>query len=826
LEKFENKLVEANRLIKQGNFTSSLNYLDELHEIDSNNEEVNFLIAQSHFFLNNFTASLQSLTKLLKYNSKHLQALKLQFKIYHQNEQLFDAYKVIKKIITLEQIPENQYELAIICTRIGKVSEAKHELELYIKKITDNAFAYLNLGHMHKAFGDFDLAEECYFKFTELAPKKTGYAIWNIADLKDRKITTKELRDWKKIEDDPNQEYLSKLLMQFSLGMVLEKQKNYDEAFEYLLKANANKEKISPFNQKAFNNFIKNITSNNSYKLGSIIKGKTPIFIVGLPRSGSTLVEQIVANHDLVNATDELNFIGYTAAQMERTGNYAKAIDELDNISIGKLRQEYIDYAAEYQTSDTPYFIDKNPLNFFHIGLIFKLFPEAKIIHTHRSLLDNAVSLFKRYFYVGHDYSYSMSNITSFMAGYAHVMRHWESLFPGKIFHSQYEQLVENSEEQIKSILSYCELGEQDECFAFYKQKRIVLTPSVDQVNKPINSSSVNSWLCYEEQMLPYYSKLTKINDELLMLGKNVEQSAWNNYWQQGYITSFGSKFKDNYVGIIEKTWLNFFNNISSKSKILDVATGNGAVLDLVLSHMPAECKAELIGVDYSQVKNIDSKIKLISEVNVENLPFDNASFTHVSSQYGIEYSDLGKSIPEVSRILRKFGEFQFVCHCKGSVILAENNLSLSCTKELLQLGGAVYLLEDMLVELNKKQLTGSMDERIADEKRNKLNNELSRLLNKFGDELHDTMFPLLIREVLKKNITIAERDKTLHNYISQQSNALIRLEDLTHSALDEEAIVKLKGIANNSGLGSITITELVESDVGLIGVVINGVKL
>ena len=829
MEKVEQKINEAKKLLMQGDFNGCINCLSKTLEQEPNNNSVNILLAESNFSLGNFSAASTNLSVLLRFDSNSLQVLKLQFKIHHKQEQLFKAYDIIKRIIAIEPTLENKYELAIICTRIAKIDEAKYLLESYTEKVKNNAFAYLNLGHMHKAVGDFDLAEECYYKFIELEPNRLGYAIWNIADLKDRKITEKELSNWQLMEEDNKQDHTSKLLMQFSLGTALEKQKKYDKSFDYFHKANSNKNKISPFNKKAFNSFINNILSinnkDNKYNK-TTNKTITPIFILGLPRSGSTLVEQILSSHESVNATDELNFIGYTAANMERAGSYAKAISELDEHHILELRQQYLDYAAEYQTCERPYFIDKNPLNFFHVGLIFKLFPEAKIVHTHRNLLDNAVSLFKRYFYVGHDYSYSMPNIITFMEGYSKVMQHWDVLFPGKIFHSQYECLVENSEKKIKSILEFCELEEQEECFTFYKQKRTVLTPSVDQVNKPINSSSINSWLRFEKQILPYKTRLISINDTLLTLGNNNEKSAWDNYWQQGYITSFGSKYVDNYIGVIEKQWVKFFESLRKKSRVLDVATGNGAVLDFAINTMRNDSKAKLTGIDYSQVKNSNSRMTLMSDINVEDLPFNNASFTHISSQYGIEYSNLFKSIPEISRVLTKSGKFQFICHCNTSVVLSDNHQIYNCTKDLLKIDGAIFILEDMLVELNNKKLTNSMDEKVAEIKRNQLNSELLRLLNKYGDVLHETMFPTLMRKLLQKNIAIAERDSLLKQYKHQHTILLVRLNDLIQSALSESDLIILKKIAENSGLGSVKITELIEPDIGVIGVVIKGVKL
>ncbi|QBG37451.1 sulfotransferase [Litorilituus sediminis] len=772
----------------------------------------------------NFSAAEEQAKLVLSDDANNLDALKMLRQVYVKQELLFDAYSIMQQVVALEPSLDMQYELAIICTQIGKLTEAKDLLESYINHNPNNGFAFLNLGHMHKAFGDFKRAEKCYFKFVALEPRRVGYALWNIADLKDRKITDKDIVTWQEYENDDNQDYLSKLLIQFSLGTVLEKQKKYDEAFEYYQKANNSKNKASPFNQNAFHQFVNNILKQKAQESVAREVNVTPIFIVGMPRSGSTLVEQILASHELVNATDELNFIGHTAATLERTGNYAKAIANLSEEDILTLRQEYLAYANEYQTSTKPYFIDKNPLNFLHIGLILKLFPEAKIIHTHRNLLDNAASVFKRYFYIGHDYSYSLANIVTFMEGYAAIMRHWEFEYPGAIFHSQYEALVESPREKIKSLLSFCQLEEQESCFTFHRQKRAVLTPSVDQVNKPINSASVNSWLRFEKGLTPYKSKLNHINEVLLSLGKEPYKSAWDSYWQQGNITSFGADLSDNYQGEIALCWKDFFAVIPDKHRVLDIATGNGAVLELGLKYILNE-NIEMVGVDSAQVASSNKGYTLLSEVNVEKLPFEHDHFTEITSQFGIEYSDLAQSMAEVYRVLQPGGRFQFICHAEDSKIVMNNRKIVDCSRELFKFGGAFSALSDMLSELNSKKLTGYMNEQNAESKRHKLNNELARLLEAYGDTLHETRIPELMRMVLQADVSVEERGDIMKSYFIEQSRAIARLEDLMRAALTDKKLHAFRNIAQALGFTSILSTDLVEESFGKIGVVLSGIK-
>jgi hypothetical protein len=244
-----------------------------------------------------------------------------------------------------------------------------------------------------------------------------------------------------------------------------------------------------------------------------------PIFIVGMPRSGTTLVEQILASHSTVAATDELQYIERIGLELEKSGGYVNQLNVMTDEQRHSFSESYLNQVQQYFDEYQAIVIDKNPNNFLHIGLIKTLFPNAKIINVIRNPLDNGLSVFKQYFSRGHEYSYSLDNIISYWQGYLSLMRHWTKLYGQDIYHLSYEGLTQNPEEEIRELLDYCDLAFEAECLSFYKSDRVVLTPSVSQVKQPINKRSVNSWKKYEQSitaLLPRFNKIIEQAKALL----------------------------------------------------------------------------------------------------------------------------------------------------------------------------------------------------------------------------------------------------------------------------------------------------------------------
>ncbi|MBD3646813.1 MAG: sulfotransferase [Pseudomonadales bacterium] len=300
--------------------------------------------------------------------------------------------------------------------------------------------------------------------------------------------------------------------MLFALACAREQRSDYELAYESLAEANEIIAMHRPFKADLYGalvtSLIKEVTRPAAPAEAS---GPVPIFIVGMPRSGSTLIEQILAAHSNVEATDELPYLSRIGLELENSGGYPPAIMALGEERRRLYVERYFSRVAPYRQSGRDYFIDKNPENFLHIGLIKELFPAARIINVVRDPLDNAMSVFKQYFNQGNEYSYSLEGIIYYWQGYVTLMRHWEQLYPGQILHVSYEALTAQPRENITSILNYCGLEPEETCFRFYESEVPVLTPSASQVRQPISTRSVGSGQKYEPYIKAFIPRLAEI---------------------------------------------------------------------------------------------------------------------------------------------------------------------------------------------------------------------------------------------------------------------------------------------------------------------------
>jgi hypothetical protein len=221
--------------------------------------------------------------------------------------------------------------------------------------------------------------------------------------------------------------------------------------------------------------------------------------IVGLPRSGTTLTEQILSSHSRVQATDELPLLEDMALRMNISGGYLKRLSSMTEDEKKGLRQQYISGASAYFKQDSDFFIDKNPKNFLHIGLAKRIMPETVVIDVRRDPRDVAISAYRQLFNFTNEFASSFDGIYEYYKGYLEMIDHWRSVYPNQIKTVNYEELVSSADEQIEALLSFCGLESEPACFEFYNQKRAVMTPSVGQVSKPMYTSSVGQWRHYEK---------------------------------------------------------------------------------------------------------------------------------------------------------------------------------------------------------------------------------------------------------------------------------------------------------------------------------------
>ena len=240
-----------------------------------------------------------------------------------------------------------------------------------------------------------------------------------------------------------------------------------------------------------------------------------PIFILGLPRSGSTLLEQVLASHSAVEGTAELTYVGRLATSIGRQArrglSYPEAARELDPAAFAAVGAEYLTLARLHRRAAAPRFIDKMPNNFPNIGLIATMLPNAKIIDARRHPLDGCLSCYRQLFAKGQNFTYDLTEIGEYYLQYQRMMEHWHAVLPGRVLTVQYEEVVADFAAQARRLLEFCGLSWEDACLRFWESERPVRTPSAEQVRQPIYDSSVGRWHHYERHLVELIDVLEPI---------------------------------------------------------------------------------------------------------------------------------------------------------------------------------------------------------------------------------------------------------------------------------------------------------------------------
>ena len=391
------------------------------------------------------------------------------------------------------------YRLGICLRRLGDMNSAGERLLACHKLIPDNPEPCLQLGHVHKALGNTDRAAHYYRQYIALTPTQKGTGYWCLADLKTYTFSDDEIsamtRELELSQENPPQASA----LHYALGSAAEKSKDYAAAMEHFDKGNLIQSKIKPFHTRQYRQIVAGLC-NVPAEDGPVRRdGKpTPILIVGLPRSGTTLLEQILSAHSQVQATDELPFLERIALRLEMDGGYPSRLAAFTEEERRFYANQYVTGARDYLQQDCDYFIDKYPGNFLHIGLVKRILPDSIIIDARRDPRDVAISAYRQLFNVRNEFSATFDGIYEYYKGYLAMMEHWQSAYPDQIKTVRYEQLVSSPDEEIQALLDFCGLQSEPGCFEFYKQKRAVTTPSASQVSQPMYSSSIGQWRHYE----------------------------------------------------------------------------------------------------------------------------------------------------------------------------------------------------------------------------------------------------------------------------------------------------------------------------------------
>ena len=411
---------------------------------------------------------------------------------------------------------KNINAMKLLSTALFRTDRYQEAIDIYndiLKLEPKNTDVMLSMGHLYKTSGEIDKSINCY-QTAYKTDKYFGDSYWSLANLKTYTFSESEVISLDKMVNDPYVSVDEKTFMHFALGKAYEDLNEYEKSFNHYKEGNLIKKSKALFNVNDFEKECTNqidVCTNDLFEMKSNwgSESKAPIFILGLPRVGSTLIEQILSSHSLVEPTHELPNIISTALRLnerksqDKKSRYPDILLSLSSPQLKLIGDKYIKDSEVFR-SNKPYFIDKMPNNFRHIGLIKLILPNAKIIDIRRSSMSACFSCFKQLFAEGQEFTYDLKDLAGYYNNYVELMNHWNKVLPNQILSINYEDVVNNFEDSVRDILEYCEIPFEKECLEFYKSKRSVKTPSAEQVRQPIYTSGMDYWKNYE----PYLDDL------------------------------------------------------------------------------------------------------------------------------------------------------------------------------------------------------------------------------------------------------------------------------------------------------------------------------
>lgn len=424
---------------------------------------------------------------------------------------LTEAEAAVRHLLRIEpENPQNWVMLGNVCTRLMRQPDALAAFEQAARLNPNEVRLRLSIGHLHKTLGHRRECEETYRACLGLDPS-FGEAYWSLADLKNYFFSDAEIAAMRALLKGEGGDDKDQAQLHFALGRALEHRKDFPEAFEHYATGNRRRRKTIAFDMAVFENKSRRVSAcfDGAFFAERTNSGhgdRAPIFIVGLPRSGSTLVEQILASHSGVEGTFELPNVLTIVREFDHADPehdaYPEKVRTVPLEHFAKLGRRYIEETAPIR-SGRPRFIDKMPNNFSHVGLIHSMLPNAVIVDVRRHPMDSCFSTYKQHFAEGQSFSYDLDDLGRYYRCYLDLMDHWDRVLPGKVLHLGYEELVRDPETNIRRLLTHCGLDFEPACLAFHETKRPVRTASAEQVRQPLYASGVGYWKHFEPQLEP-----------------------------------------------------------------------------------------------------------------------------------------------------------------------------------------------------------------------------------------------------------------------------------------------------------------------------------
>jgi predicted Zn-dependent protease len=518
IKSFNDKLKVAQQAFSKGDFQAADGICRKLLQLVPNEVRTLRLLARIARQFQHYEFSTDTLARCVTTRPRDV-ALGLEYGYSLAASRKYqEAFEQCQRLIELAPEIIQAYDLkAEVLFNLGRYQEAIEIYRELLEVPEKRASRLLHLGKVLKTVGDVEEATDFYHRAIE-AESTLGQAYWELADLKIYRFSDDEVASMRQLLEAEEVSALDKALIQFALGKALEDAQQFEESFEHYQAANSGYSSVRPYRYTSQDERFRSFFT-EEYFSGKKEQGNdtdAAIFVVGLPRSGSTLLEQILSCHSQVDGMQELDEIVSIARAVNdpgqpEQGQYPRSLENLGADQIRDLAQQYLDYAQPYR-QQAPYFVDKAPHNFHHIGLIKTLFPNAKIIDIRRNPMASGWSLYRQFFADSFPFSYDLVTIGKYFNDYITLMDHWHAVLPGQILTVNYEDLVTDFPATVEKILQYCGVDFEEACLDFHLNKRAVATPSSEQVRQPLYSDALEHWKNYEAFLEPL--KQTIENEE------------------------------------------------------------------------------------------------------------------------------------------------------------------------------------------------------------------------------------------------------------------------------------------------------------------------
>ena len=554
-QRSKTRMALARALAESGHIDESENAIKEALELDPRHAALNK--AEVALTEGRMEEAEKLLKEILVNDPKNVKALRMLASIALEASRFGPARKLLERAVELNPgfIPawndlahlfmkQDLYEKAletarraldidpkmvfswVVCGNIlSRAQRNEESLEAYGKALEISpwsAGALSGMGHVLKTIGRQEESIEAFRKCIKSHPAY-GEAYWSLANLKTFKFEDDEVQVMEKMVEQKDLADEAKVNFLLSLGKHYENEKDYDTAFEHYQRGNdlrREHEIYDPVQTQVVHDRIIEVFDQKflQEREGWGDPDPAPILIVGLPRSGSTLIEQILASHSMVEGTMELPDLSRLTAELSRRSpgrtEYPEAVENLDQETVRSMGQSYLKTTMRYRT-DKAYFIDKMPNNFSVIGFLHLILPNAKVIDARRHPLDSCLGSYKQLFFKGQSFTYEQFELGHYYLEYRRIMDLWNDALPGKVLDIHYEQMVTDQENQTRHLLEHCGLPWEDQCLRFYETERAINTASSEQVRQPIYTGALNFWRNYEAHLGEMIETLEPLLKEL-----------------------------------------------------------------------------------------------------------------------------------------------------------------------------------------------------------------------------------------------------------------------------------------------------------------------